>query len=148
MSEGRSGGTSLDELLIERLGEETYAFYRRTLDNHYWQWKYHRVCDQGSLQDLRLILYESGAATLLPHAAWRIDRSAEEYSNHLGLSQKGEIGYYQELFSGLENPLEPRVLLDSGPGNCTALYQMARPGWTMSGMGDALLFSIEGTLNN
>jgi hypothetical protein len=142
-------GMFLDEVILQSLGERAYQVYQHTLQHHYWRWKYHRVSDHDELQLLRLIIYRSGALTLLRAPEWRIDRTAAEYAQALGDPVKHSNQTQQaNIFSGLRAPSDLLGQADSGAGNCTALYEMARPWWTGTGWGRQLLFSIQGTLKN
>ena len=142
-------GVSLDQVIFHSLGERAYQVYRHTLERHYWRWKYHRISDHDELKLLRLIIYRSGALTLLRHPGWRIDRTSAEYAQALGDPIKDTNQSQQDnIFSGLRTPFDPLKQVDSGPGNCTALYEMARPWWMGTGWGHELLFSVQGTLKN
>src|SRR5438128_1682887 len=57
-------GKDLDDLLEQRLHPDDYKSYRKMHDYHFWEWKTHRICDQGSLRGLRALLYHSRAVTI------------------------------------------------------------------------------------
>lgn len=139
--------TALDSILQERLGKAVFAQYLDAKIRHFARWKYQKIHEFSSLHFLRWALFAAGVLTLNRHGGWRIDRSRAEYEEMLGIHDE-LTRIHPEQLSGKSNPFEPLIQADSGPGNCTAMYEMARPGWVIQGLSNELLYSVEGTLRN
>lgn len=138
------------ETLLERLEKslhpEDFTHYQKMHSYHFWEWKMHRICQEGSLRGLRYFLYRAGVVTL--ERARAVDRSRpfHEYADELGFHLDKPEGW--RPFSGLDNPENPPRQEFLNPGNCLELYEGARPGWVMHGYGEHLTYSLEHTLLN
>jgi hypothetical protein len=140
--------STLDSRLFNAIGEDAYIQYALAKRRHYYLWKYHRISDQATLARMRTMLYEAGLLTLLTDGAWVIDRGRAEYQAQFGFSALGDEKWEKDRLTGRQDPSEPFVWMDSGPGNGTALYEGAMPGKLGAGLGIELLYSVEGTLRN
>ena len=100
---------TLDQKLMDSLGDENYSFYKMNLEYHYWAWKYHRNSDAGSLRILRKMLYNSGSVAVLEEPAWVIDRSLDDYRRALGSDFADSLSQIdlKKAFSGRQNIFEP-----------------------------------------
>ena len=79
-------GKDLDDLLEQWLHPDDYKSYRKMHDYHFWEWKTHRICDQGSLRGLRALLYHSRAVTIAREPTVERDRPFHEYATELGFN--------------------------------------------------------------
>jgi len=95
-------------------------------------------------------MYLCNAVALNTRGDWRIDRSAEEYSQAFNMDIGAKIRGYviDQRASGANSPYEPVRVVDEGAGNCWAAYTAAEPGAMITGTGLELSFSLEGTLRN
>jgi hypothetical protein len=140
---------SVYALLRQRLDQATFETLERAHRAHIWMWKYHRLCDRKTLGFLRSAMYSTSCLTLLRNQSWRVDRNRAEYDTHLAIpDEQYKFNRHGKTISGHDDPYELDTIMDMGPGNCTAIYEMARPGKRHIGFGDALYFTLDGTLRN
>jgi hypothetical protein len=141
---------SLDQILAQRLEPEVYRAYIQAKQGHFRTWKYYRISDRQTLQFLRTVLYRSGVLKLNRESGWKINRSIKEYSELLGTDFiiETKTGVKELRSSGKSDPQKSLRYIDSGPGNCRALYEGAMPGVIGTGRGIEILFSVDGTLIN
>src|SRR5438132_2857676 len=119
-------GKDLDDLLEQWLHPDDYKSYRKMHDYHFWEWKTHRICDQGSLRGLRALLYHSRAVTIAREPTVERDRPFHEYATELGFN----LDWREERdpFSGLGECALPQQRDFSEPGDCLELYESPKAG--------------------
>ena len=136
------------KLLAEVAGEDVVVTYQESLRVHYWLWKWLRKSDARSLGDLRRTLYKYGLVEPSPDAAWIVNRGLSDYSRALGDFTGDVDRLVMKVVDGSRSPEDPISSLDSGSGNCTAIYEAARPWVRYIGSGLSLNFSLDGTIRN
>ena len=123
--------------------------YNYALRIHYFFWKWCRISNQSTLAFLRKTLMKHELVEVNPEPSWIVNRSSDEYN--IGLSGVMEEQLTKLSFDALSGKIShtsPQIALDAGSGNCTAIYESARPWILFLGSGYSLLFSLDGTLRN
>jgi hypothetical protein len=150
-SEETDVATMFDQV-SDHLGLDVANQLAESLQKHYSRWKVQRRSESATLAVAKHILCSAGFAKLCRNPEWIINRGIAEYQKHLGTADLTYASKLSKLLperlSAVADPRKDLLYMDSGPGNGTALYEGAQPGWMGVGLGIQLLFSIEGTLQN
>ena len=137
---------TLLERLETRLHPDDVTQYRKLHVYHFWEWKWHRICNESSLRGLRFLLYHSGLVSLDEQQDRDLARPFHQYAAELGFPI--DMPERWNPFSGIIDPIGGPIREFLNPGNCLELYEAAAPRWIMHGYGDRLPYSLKTTLVN
>jgi hypothetical protein len=138
--------TELEERLRCGLHPDDYAYYQKVYDYHFWEWKMHRISEEGSLRGLRSFLYHAGVLKLERERRPRRGRPFHSYAAELGIPI--DVIEARDPFSGVDPPSRLSRREFPNPGDCLELYEGCKPRWVMHGYGETLTYSLEHTLSN